>query len=97
MAAPSGMRIGELSRRVGVTADVLRAWERRYGLLRPERSSGGFRLYSNEDEWRIRLMQEKLSDGVRTAQAAEAVASLTSPTAEGADSLTSAFRTLATM
>lgn len=70
------MRIGELSRRVGVTADVLRAWERRYGLLRPERTSGGFRLYSENDEWRIRLMQEKLRAGVQAAEAARAVASL---------------------
>lgn len=72
----SRMRIGELSRRVGVTVDVLRAWERRYGLLRPERSSGGYRLYSEEDEWRVRFMQERLRGGVRPAEAAEAVTSL---------------------
>ncbi|HEX5540067.1 MAG TPA: MerR family DNA-binding transcriptional regulator, partial [Micromonospora sp.] len=40
------LRIGELSRRVGVSDHVLRAWERRYGLLKPVRSAGGFRLYS---------------------------------------------------
>ena len=39
-------RIGELSRRTGVSADLLRAWERRYGLLRPVRSPGGLRLYA---------------------------------------------------
>ena len=34
------LRIGELSRRSGVSPDVLRVWERRYGLLRPERTDG---------------------------------------------------------
>ena len=43
------LRIGELSRRHAVTPDVLRVWERRYGLLRPERTEGGFRLYTFED------------------------------------------------
>ena len=33
----------------GITADALRAWERRYGLPMPERTSGGHRLYSHYD------------------------------------------------
>ena len=57
------LRIGELSRRLGVTDHVLRAWESRYGLLQPVRSAGGFRLYSAADEWRIRQMQAYLADG----------------------------------
>ena len=40
------VRIGELSRRTGVRAETIRAWERRYGLIEPARSAGGFRLYS---------------------------------------------------
>ena len=44
-----GVRIGELSRRVGVSADVLRAWERRYGVISPQRSRAGQRLYSEAD------------------------------------------------
>ena len=47
-------RIGELSRRSGVSVDLLRAWERRYGLLEPARSDGGFRLYSDDDVERVR-------------------------------------------
>ena len=42
------LRIGELSRRVGVSTELLRAWERRYGLLSPTRTAGGFRLYGDE-------------------------------------------------
>src|SRR5918992_535359 len=68
------LRIGELSYRVGVSPDVLRAWEKRYGLLRPSRSEGGYRLYSERDEWRIRLMQQKLWSGLSTAEAARDVA-----------------------
>jgi MerR family transcriptional regulator, light-induced transcriptional regulator len=64
------LRIGELSRRVGVAPDTLRAWERRYGLLRPERTEGGFRLYSDDDERRIRDMQANLAAGLAPAQAA---------------------------
>jgi MerR family transcriptional regulator, light-induced transcriptional regulator len=63
-------RIGELSRRVGVRPELLRAWERRYGLFRPSRSAGGFRLYSAEDEARVRRMQEHLQRGLSAAEAA---------------------------
>ena len=49
MASALGqLRIGELSRRSGVSRELLRAWERRYGLLRPTRTEGGFRLYGPE-------------------------------------------------
>jgi MerR family transcriptional regulator, light-induced transcriptional regulator len=67
------LRIGELSRRAGVSDHVLRAWENRYGLLRPARSPGGFRLYSEADEGRIRRMQAHLADGLSAAEAAGAV------------------------
>jgi DNA-binding transcriptional MerR regulator len=64
------LRIGELSRRSGVSPELLRAWERRYGLLRPERSPGGLRLYSPADLERVRLMRGHLADGVAAAEAA---------------------------
>ena len=66
------LRIGELSRRLGVSGHVLRAWENRYGLLQPVRSPGGFRLYSEADEARIRRMQAYLADGLSAAEAARA-------------------------
>jgi MerR family transcriptional regulator, light-induced transcriptional regulator len=64
------LRIGELSRRTGVAEPTLRAWERRYGLLQPARSSGGFRLYSDDDAARVRAMQEHLDRGVAASEAA---------------------------
>lgn len=67
------VRIGELGRRVGIRPELLRAWESRYGLLSPSRSAGGFRLYSDEDERRVRAMQEHLGRGLSAAEAARLV------------------------
>jgi DNA-binding transcriptional MerR regulator len=67
----SHLRIGALSQRVGVSPELLRAWEQRYGLLEPVRSDGGFRLYSAADEQRVRSMQRHLEAGVSAAQAAQ--------------------------
>jgi methanogenic corrinoid protein MtbC1 len=64
------VRIGELSRRTGVGVDTLRAWERRYGLLHPERSPGGFRLYGTGDQERVRAMKALIDSGVSAAEAA---------------------------
>lgn len=64
------VRIGELGRRTGVRPELLRAWERRYGLLSPERSAGGFRLYGPADEERVRTMRRNLARGYSAAVAA---------------------------
>jgi MerR family transcriptional regulator, light-induced transcriptional regulator len=73
MSEEGVLRIGELSRRVGVSPEVLRAWERRYGVLRPTRSEGGFRLYSAADEDRVRRMLALQEGGLSPAVAARAV------------------------
>jgi MerR family transcriptional regulator, light-induced transcriptional regulator len=67
------LRIGELSAKSGVSADLLRAWEKRYDLLRPERSPGGYRLYSSADEERVRAMVSHLRSGVPAGEAARLV------------------------
>ncbi len=41
--------IGEFARLCGINATTLRAWQRRYGLLKPLRTDGGHRLYSDDD------------------------------------------------
>jgi DNA-binding transcriptional MerR regulator len=78
---PPRLRIGELSRRTGVGIDTLRAWERRYGVLTPERSAGGFRLYSPDDERRVSAMTALLGAGLSAAEAARSV--LERPRPEG--------------
>lgn len=70
VAGTEQLRIGELSRRTGVSAELLRAWERRYGLLRPTRTEGGFRLYSPADERRVSLMRSHVQRGMSAAEAA---------------------------
>src|SRR3954463_14400700 len=88
------VRIGELSRRTGVSAELLRAWEQRYGLLRPERSSGGFRLYSQADESRVRRMTALIASGVSASEAAARATSDEPVTPDGAvtDELAGALR-----
>jgi methanogenic corrinoid protein MtbC1 len=66
----SRWRIKEFAGIVGVPEATLRAWERRYELLQPERTSGGFRLYSRADERRIRSMQAHMARGLAAAEAA---------------------------
>ncbi len=69
-ADPGQLRIGEFARRVGVNPELLRAWERRYGVLRPIRSAGGFRLYTADDAARVERMRRALDDGLSAAEAA---------------------------
>jgi MerR family transcriptional regulator, light-induced transcriptional regulator len=69
------LRIGELAKRTGVSPELLRAWEQRYGLLQPTRTPGGFRLYSAADEGRVQRMQSLVSGGLAAAQAARLILS----------------------
>jgi MerR family transcriptional regulator, light-induced transcriptional regulator len=70
MSEDAPLRIGELSRRAGVSPELLRAWERRYGLLQPTRSPGGLRLYSLDDLERVRLMSRHIAEGLAAREAA---------------------------
>ncbi len=72
-SVPPTMRIGELAAKVGVSTHVLRAWESRYGLLRPVRSAGGYRLYGHEDERRVREVIALRDQGVSAAEASRRV------------------------
>jgi MerR family transcriptional regulator, light-induced transcriptional regulator len=72
---PGYLRIGELAKRTGVSPELLRAWEQRYGLLQPTRTPGGFRLYSAADEARVQRMQRLVAGGLAAAQAAHLILS----------------------
>ena len=80
--ADATLRIGELARRSGVSADLLRAWERRYALLEPARTAGGYRLYSADDEARVRSMRAHLAQGLSAAEAARLVRDATAGAAQ---------------
>ena len=50
-------------RRTGLSADVIRAWERRYAAVAPQRSEGGQRLYSERDVVRLGLLARATAEG----------------------------------
>jgi MerR family transcriptional regulator, light-induced transcriptional regulator len=56
-------------REVNLSADVLRAWERRYQLPIPQRTSGGHRLYSQYDIETIKWLKAHLLEGLSISRA----------------------------
>ncbi|HWQ84349.1 MAG TPA: MerR family transcriptional regulator [Anaerolineales bacterium] len=55
----------------GLTPATLRAWERRYGVPRPQRSSGGHRLYTLEEIEMLKWLVARQSEGLSISQAIE--------------------------
>lgn len=53
----------------GLKAEVLRAWERRYGLPNPQRSTGKHRLYSQYDVETIKWLRARQSEGLSISRA----------------------------
>lgn len=64
------LNIAALARRTGVPADTIRKWEQRYGVLRPERTAGGQRRYSELDVSRVEWLKARLDEGYRIGEAA---------------------------
>ncbi len=73
--ADRSLRIGELSRRTGISSELLRAWERRYNLFTPARTPGGYRLYGDEDVRRAERMRSHIDAGLSAAEAARVTGS----------------------
>jgi DNA-binding transcriptional MerR regulator len=71
-------------RETGLKPDTLRVWERRYGLPKPHRSSGGHRLYSERDIVTIKWLVARKQEGMSISRA---VALWKSLEAEGQDPL----------
>ncbi|GHE22631.1 MerR family transcriptional regulator [Halomonas urumqiensis] len=63
--------IREVSRITGVNSVTLRAWERRYGLIKPQRTPKGHRLYAREDIARVEQILQWLNRGVPVSQVRE--------------------------
>jgi DNA-binding transcriptional MerR regulator len=66
----AGHPIQIAARRTGLSADVIRAWERRHGVVTPTRSATGRRLYSDADIERLRLTAQATLTGRTVAQLA---------------------------
>ena len=69
-SAVSRHPIRVVAERTGLSADVLRAWEKRYDAVEPERSDHGQRLYSDADIERLRMIAEAVRSGRSVAQVA---------------------------
>jgi MerR family transcriptional regulator, light-induced transcriptional regulator len=58
-----------VTRQTGVTPATLRAWERRYGVLLPDRTAGGHRLYSARDIAAIKWLRQHIEQGMTISRA----------------------------
>jgi MerR family transcriptional regulator/heat shock protein HspR len=62
-------KIGVASRKTGLSPATLRLWEDQYGLLTPERTAGGTRLYSDADVQRVRMIRKLIRQRGYTLEA----------------------------
>lgn len=62
---PELLSIGDICSETGLSADVIRVWERRYGFPVPVRLPSGHRRYRREDLHQLRLMAEAVAQGHR--------------------------------
>lgn len=60
--------IGEVAELCEVNPVTLRAWQRRYGLLKPQRTDGGHRLFDESDIDRIREIKHWIENGVQVSK-----------------------------
>jgi len=70
--AATDYSITAVERDTGLSKDVLRMWERRYGFPRPERDGNGERLYPAEQVARLRLMKRLMDQGHRPGRLMQA-------------------------
>ncbi len=59
-----------VARRTGISADLIRMWEKRYRVVRPGRTSGGRRAYTDADVEKLRLLREATLGGRRISDVA---------------------------
>ena len=75
-------RIHRVAKLTGLSKDIIRVWERRYGLAKPSRSSNRYREYSDEEVALLRFVKAQMEHG----------ATIGSLAAEGHDSLVARMR-----
>ena len=74
MAVPAELRIGELAQRLGLNPRTLRYYEQVGVLPQPERSSGGYRVYGQDDEARLRFIRTAQRLGLSLGEIREVLA-----------------------
>ncbi len=70
MSKRPGYALAAVVRLTGLSAHTIRAWERRYAAVVPERTPGGTRRFSDADVARLRLLKEAVDAGHRISQLA---------------------------
>jgi DNA-binding transcriptional MerR regulator/methylmalonyl-CoA mutase cobalamin-binding subunit len=78
MSTTAWLSIAAIERDTGLSKDLLRVWERRYGFPQPERDAHGERLYPPDQLHRLRAIKRLLDAGLRPSQ----VVSLETPALE---------------
>jgi MerR family transcriptional regulator, light-induced transcriptional regulator len=73
--------IKQAAARAGVTVPVLRAWERRYGIVNPGRTASGYRQFDEDSVARVRTMRTMVDAGWSPSAAAAAILDGTAPEA----------------
>ena len=71
ISAETTYPLGTATRLTGLSAEVLRAWERRYGAVQPPRTPGGTRRYRAQDLERLRLLKAAVDAGHRISEVAQ--------------------------
>src|SRR5262245_27317115 len=74
--------IKQAAMQAGLSVPVLRAWERRYGVVRPKRTAAGYRLYDEAAVERLKAMRALIADGWAPSSAAAALVAGTAPAVE---------------
>lgn len=90
-------RIKTVSQLTGIPRPTLVAWERRYGIPEPRRSTSGYRVYSDEDVQFLRRLKAMVDDGHAISEAIGLVRArpeAPAPPAPAADELTGLRTTL---
>lgn len=64
-------RIHRFSKLTGLSTHVIRAWEKRYGLVEPVRGANRYRLYNDEDVRLFRYLKTQVDQGMSIGQLAE--------------------------
>jgi methanogenic corrinoid protein MtbC1 len=65
-----------VEQQTNISAATLRAWERRYALVEPRRTTGGYRLYSDRDVALLRWVRAQMADGMTISRVVAMLASL---------------------
>ncbi len=76
-------KISQAAIRAGVSVAVLRAWERRYGIVAPGRTAAGYRLYDETAIERVQAMRRLVDSGWAPSQAALRIEQAGLPAAAG--------------